>query len=77
MPRPFTKLGKGPIFLYNTLLTFLTLFELFWTPAILNDIVNETNRYATTPDHLDRTKGGQGGFHGIGIVYGNEKTSKL
>ena len=87
MPRPISGLGKGPKFLYNTLSTFLTLFELFWSIVILNAIVNETNKYATVVDPLGRTKGAQdweqlivGGFEGfydIGIVYRNEKATKL
>ena len=59
MPRLFSRLGRGLIFLYNILSTFLTLFELFWSPAILNNIVNKTNRYATTPNPLDRTRKGR------------------
>jgi hypothetical protein len=28
---------------------YLTFFEFFWTPTIINSIVRESNRYATTP----------------------------
>ena len=55
MSMPFSGLGKGPTFIYNSLPNFITLFELFWTPVIIDAIVRETNRYATALDSLGRT----------------------
>ena len=51
---PFSRLRRGSSFLYNCLPTFITLFKLFWTLAITNATVMETNRYATTLDALGR-----------------------
>ena len=58
MPIPFFGLGRGPSFIYNLLSTFITLFELFWTPIIMDAIVREINRYAMALDALGRTRGG-------------------
>ena len=48
--RPFFQLEIGPTFIYQTLPTFITLFELSWTPTIMKEIVRETNRYVNTLD---------------------------
>ena len=58
MPMPFFGLGREPTFIYNLLPTFITLFELFWTPVIIDAIVRKTNRYAMALDALGRTLGG-------------------
>ena len=54
-PRPYSRCPRGPKFIYFTLPTFMTLFGLFWTISIIEDIVRETNRYATTPDANGKT----------------------
>ena len=53
-------LGEGPTFIYNTLFTFITFFDLFQRLLFMNDIVIETNRYATRLDPLRMIRGGHG-----------------
>ena len=50
---------RGSTFNYGTIPIFMALFHLFWTLAIFDSIVTETNRYATTPlDDSGRIHGG-------------------
>ena len=51
---PFFGLGRGLAFMYNSLFTFITYFELFWTLIIMNAVVIETNWYARALDSLGR-----------------------
>ena len=46
LPTEFLENTRGPHFPYQSIPPFMFLFELFWTAAILNDIVEETNAYA-------------------------------
>ena len=55
MSMPFSGLGREPAFIYNSLPTFITLFELFWTLVIMDAIVRETNRCATALDAMGTT----------------------
>ena len=58
-PRVFHGNRMEPSRNYHVFRTFLTLFELFWTPQILQDIVQETNRYAMLRrDEQGNTRGG-------------------
>ena len=55
----FSRNRRGPSQNFRHIPSFLTLFELFWTPTILGAIVDETNRYANAPiDDHGHTKGG-------------------
>ena len=42
----FWEIQAVHVFLFQSIPSFKFLFELFWTAAILNDIVEETNAYA-------------------------------
>ena len=74
MLKAFSRKDRGSIFIYNILSTLLTIFELFWTLAILNNIINKK---------IDMPKlevvdyRGFEGIHGHDIAYQNEKTTKL
>jgi hypothetical protein len=56
-PREFTG-ARGNNFFWNTVPTILQLFEIFWLYNILQDIVIETNRYATEDLRGGKTYGG-------------------
>lgn len=58
MPSPFNGPRMGPSRHFRTLPSYFTLFSLFWTPTILNAIVNESNRYANSLDELGHMRGG-------------------
>jgi hypothetical protein len=59
MPQEFSGNQRRPSTFYRTLPTFIHLFEFFWTPTIMNAIVEETNRYAGEPiPGLRNTHGG-------------------
>jgi hypothetical protein len=48
----------GPKRRWRRFPSFMTLFQMFWSMAMLVDIVEETDRYATTVDGEGRTSGG-------------------
>ena len=58
LPQIFSKNTRGPTFDFHTFPTFIVLFELFCTPAIMSAIVVESNLYITSRDALGKTKGG-------------------
>ena len=59
LPKPFSGNVRGPKFIYRIVPTFMVLFQLFWTLAIMSDIVVETNLYATSKDPSGKCKGGE------------------
>jgi hypothetical protein len=60
-PKPRHFIGvSGPTRWWNQMPTMMQLFELFWSFTILQDIVNETNRYATSRNGDGILPGGAG-----------------